>query len=399
MAGRFQAAGEWVEDPPHGGSEAPLSRSASTILADVTAAQLHDLSMETSTRSAQIPTPHGYPDWSSLPDDLLHRVLGFLPPSYLRVLRLVCSAWEHASGRFLTSLAPETLAHEPSLSQRCPNLLSLDLSHCLNEVCARWLVHMVVHNLLGHTTSTCIQVHCFRANQLGLRSLLDDHHLQSLVRLTRLTNLKLRGCSGLTSSGIAMLTHLTNLQKLDLSRCSGVDTDVLRLMPRLGKLRVLLLAGCQGVTDEGLGEMACMDKLQHLNLAGCSRITNKGIEYIVQMHGVQWVGCDGCSAVGKKKPLMSSHVPNTGLQRLNLDQCSSISDAGLVALAALPSLRQVSVSWGACVVGSGLQALAQLTSLATLDISYITPVAPGMQYQQPRTDELNAPAPPPGLVV
>lgn len=121
-----------------GGSEAVLSRSASAILADVTAAQLHDLSVSCPSTPdvLQHALPSvGYPNWAALPDDLLKRVLGFLPPSYLRVIRLVCHAWEQASGRFLTSLAPEKLLLQPSLSQRCPNLLSLDLSNCLNEVC------------------------------------------------------------------------------------------------------------------------------------------------------------------------------------------------------------------------------------------------------------------------
>lgn len=100
-------------------------------------------------------------------------------------------------------------------------------------------------------------------------------------------------------------------------------------------------------------------------------------------------------------PQINSHphppipTPLPGLQRLNLDQCSNISDAGLVSLAALPSLRHVSVSWGSCVLGSGLQALAQLTSLQTLDISYITPVAPGsVEYHPPRMHALALHAPP-----
>lgn len=72
---------------------------------------------------------------------------------------------------------------------------------------------------------------------------------------------------------------------------------------------------------------------------------------------------------------MTTCTPQTGLQRINLDQCANVSDAGLVWLAGLPSLRHVSVSWGSCVLGSGLQALAQLTSLQTLDISYVTPMS------------------------
>lgn len=319
--------------------ESTLPRSLSAILADVSMDPV-DTPMHTCRTPSPPPLPC-YPEWQHLPDDLLKRILSFLPNSYLRVMRLVCRQWEHATARFLTSLAPETLALHPPLSHRCPALVSLDLSNCLTEV------------------------HCFRAKELGLRSLMHDGHLGSLAGLRRLTELKLRGCSGITAAGLATLARLTTLQKLDVSRCAGVDDHGLRLLTGLSRLQVLSLAGCVNVSDAGLVTLVALTQLRHLNLAGC-RVTNNGVQAIAQMQSALLCVHNG----------MHANI-RTGLQRLNLDQCANISDAGLVWLAVLPSLRHVSVSWGSCVLGLGLQALAQLTSLQTLDISYthVTPIS------------------------
>ena len=248
--------------PDDNRSDSTLPRSLSAILADVSMENTHghEASRPTS-RTPAPPPPPCYPEWQHLPDDLLKRVLSFLPNSYLRVTRLVCRQWERAAGRFLTSLAPETLALQPPLSLRCSNLVSLDLSNCLTEV------------------------HCFRAKELGLRSLLHDRHLESLLGLTRLTELKLRGCSGITTAGFATLARLTALQKLDLSRCGGVDDGGMRLLTALSRLQVLSLAGCANVADTGLAVLVALTQLRHLNLAGCCRITDRGVQAVSQMHG------------------------------------------------------------------------------------------------------------------
>lgn len=60
-------------------------------------------------------------------------MLDKLPPSYLRVVRLVCRQWEGAAGRLLHYLRPEALAGG-RLGARFGQLHSLDLSACMTCV-------------------------------------------------------------------------------------------------------------------------------------------------------------------------------------------------------------------------------------------------------------------------
>ena len=61
------------------------------------------------------------------------QVLDRLPPSYLRVVRLVCRQWERAAARLLRHLRPEAL-EGVELSRRFPHLHTLDLSQCMAAV-------------------------------------------------------------------------------------------------------------------------------------------------------------------------------------------------------------------------------------------------------------------------
>lgn len=71
--------------------------------------------------------------WADVPDDILRGVCEHMPPSYVRVVRLVCCGWAAAAGRLMQRLKPEAL-EGPRLAQRFPHLRALDLSHCLHTV-------------------------------------------------------------------------------------------------------------------------------------------------------------------------------------------------------------------------------------------------------------------------
>ena len=71
--------------------------------------------------------------WADVPDDVLHAVCAHMPPSYVRVVRLVCRGWAAAAGRSMQRLKPEAL-EGPRLTERFPHLRALDLSHCLHTV-------------------------------------------------------------------------------------------------------------------------------------------------------------------------------------------------------------------------------------------------------------------------
>lgn len=103
-------------------------------------------------------------------------MLDRLPLSYLRVVRLVCRQWEGAAGRLLRHLRPETLVGKAVGTRFC-HLHSLDLSHCMGSV------------------------EFVAPKRLRLQSRLTDELLAELVPLSKLRQLSLRNCVGLSGTG------------------------------------------------------------------------------------------------------------------------------------------------------------------------------------------------------
>jgi eukaryotic-like serine/threonine-protein kinase len=170
---------------------------------------------------------------------------------------------------------------------------------------------------------------------------LSDAGLERLASLPNLTN-SLTGFhllfARITDKGLAHLERFRKLADVGLTECQITDAGLkhLRKLPALVSL-ILNVSG-RGLTDSGLRELRGL-KLKFLNLASVA-ITDAGIEHLLGM---------------------------TTLEHLSL--YTSIGDAGLGRLKALPALHSLYVRHTGKVTDEGLKTLADFPHLRTFQIS------------------------------
>eukprot|EP00775_Hariotina_reticulata_P013890 gene13890-14009_t len=174
--------------------------------------------------------------------------------------------------------------------------------------------------------------------------------LAELPRLTpQLTCLDLSNCRGLPGAALAgLLQELTGLQRLVLDGIpeesdvmKHVDAAVLAAAGSCPSLEALSLAMCLGVDDAGLTGLAALSRPSH--------------------------GGSSSSAGGRRG----------GVKELILDECSAVSDAGLLAIAG--TLEVLSVNTVNGVTSRTIQALSRCCRevLRELDVSFCRDISEG----------------------
>lgn len=150
--------------------------------------------------------------------------------------------------------------------------------------------------------------------------------------------LDLSCCRTLNDAGLSALSHCTSLTSLDVSGCMQFSDAGLQVLARLHSLRYVNLSGCSKLTDAGAGALAHHDLLT-LKLTHCYRLTS--LAFVVGM---------------------------VRLESLDAAWCTSLIDEGLVGLARLVKLRDLSLRGCYQLTDVGLRMLTALP-LHTLNLS------------------------------
>jgi hypothetical protein len=253
-----------------------------------------------------------------------------------------------------------------------------------------------------------------RRLDLGFSSALTDQGVRELATMSGLRSLSLRGCGQLTAKGLAELGRLQELEMLDLGSVAGLAAGPggrfataipgagtptpgrpqaggaptpagrpqLALPPRPTK------NDGAGVGDETLAALAGCAKLRDLRLGGCPMVTPAGLEklrrlplraldlYVIgsfapflrvlpptlESLGLAYsraVGDADLQELGKQLPL---------LRKLDLSQCSSITDQGLAALFASLPLRELHLRGCHGLSAKAVEVLLAALSLEVLEV-------------------------------
>ena len=245
-----------------------------------------------------------------------------------------------------------TKAGLQTLSQ-LTNLSSLDLTHCPK-------IHDDDVTALGPFCNlTELNVgHCHD---------LSDRGVQSLKHLASMRSIWMNNCRNITNSALSTLQNFTALETLVLRSCTGISTGALaKLKPLGGTLASLDVSWCN-VGDPFLDSVSSLPRLSHLNLAG-NRLSREGLANLRALSG-------------SLTSLNLSENPDIGdwsmvdigglrlLQRLQLGGLELLTDAGLVALQGLLSLRFLSLSDCIHISSDGVAALcSSLPGLTEIDL-------------------------------
>ena len=150
-----------------------------------------------------------------------------------------------------------------------------------------------------------------KLRSLTLSSDFTDAGIKHLAKVPTLHDLNLWGCTGVTGTGLQVLTELPQLESLSLMRINAGD-EAMTPISSLKNLRRLMLDS-EEITDDGIVELSNLKKLESLELMTTS-ITDSGMEVV------------------KELPKLSS-----------LTVCRNITDAGLEKLQNVKSLQRLSL--------------------------------------------------------
>lgn len=278
---------------------------------DATRLACEDLSASSNSNMEQL--LDGAQVLSYLPRDLLLYVVSFVDNvDDLLTARLVCKAWLASFSNMPITLRIAK-AHNPF---------------------NRYLAHLA---------------RCFpnaRGFHMSHGSGFTNDSLAILARLPHLTSLRLTGCAGLTHSGLNHLSHLDQLRELEL--CGGVRlVGGHENLIGLTRLERLSLAWSFQAAPAFLNwEMfTALRRLESISLAGFQTDVNPMLEMLAvgPAHNLRTLDLSGARTVcDASLETVGCHM--LGLEKLNLEGCENVTDAGLASLVYLRQLRHLSVA-------------------------------------------------------
>ena len=171
-------------------------------------------------------------------------------------------------------------------------------------------------------------VHRLNPKELWIENAATLRDLSALKPLTRLQDVTLTGCTGLTN--VDGLKNLSALQKVYLSGCTGLtNVDALK---NLSVLQEVDLTGCTGLTN--VDALKNLSALQEVRLDGCTGLTNvDALKNLSALQSVELAGCKGLTNVDGLKNLPA-------LQTVDLFGCTGLTKESVASLrAALPNTK------------------------------------------------------------
>lgn len=155
-------------------------------------------------------------------------------------------------------------------------------------------------------------------------------------------------CFAFDDAACAQLARFVALEHLDLGAMPAnawfeprelLITDVgVRSLAKLPKLRWLALRQCHRVHGYSLQCLEALPQLEHLDLSD-SGIVTTAVERLAHLPALRSLVLSHC--MGFRGRALAALTTMPGLQRLELANCTTVSAADALALAAMPALRHL----------------------------------------------------------
>ncbi len=189
-----------------------------------------------------------------------------------------------------------------------------------------------------------------------------------LRRASRLERLNLRGTK-ISDSGVKFLTEIKTLEVLDIgiTEISDASVGLLEALPNLTTLAI----GGNKIGESGIASLRSLRQLEHLDLSG-AQVTDSGIWAVT----VTDLNLDEIAGLQRLESLnLAAPSPeyveaiSTGVPRLR--GAIRITDFGAKQLAALSKLRKLNLS-RSMLTAEGIENLAALENLEELVLSHVS---------------------------
>ena len=203
-----------------------------------------------------------------------------------------------------------------------------------------------------------------------------------------MTSLDIRRCIYLTDQGLAALKKYPSLHYLDMTGCPQFTDSGLAHLAEVRSLRTISMSGCAGITDQGLAALTSLPELTDVDFPE-QTITDNGLKYMGQMPKLETLTLSGeeYSDIGLEaftntaRSLVRLTIQDSNnkitdrgfkgigklkiLEEIRLNDCMSLTDEGIKALAGCQNLKSVDMH-GMKITGSGFGLLTELPNLHAL---------------------------------
>ncbi|XP_013177189.1 PREDICTED: uncharacterized F-box/LRR-repeat protein C02F5.7-like [Papilio xuthus] len=255
------------------------------------------------------------------------------------------------------------------LSEKLPNLRSLDLSYCFNAVTDASIQVVFKNQVFLHTLKIS---HCDKVSDVGLTGMgklqqdgNDDSPIMSnydeapthqkihlgsraeeeIVRDANRKKNVMKMCENIltmdsfTGYSLARLKHL---RELDMSGCNRMTDVSLRYAFNFKELVNLNFSRCQQITHEGVGHLVrnC-PSIEYFNLTDCYNLKDDAVTEIVKgLRRLQTLELRGCNQLTDRS-LEAIRTHCEKLKFLDVQGCRYMSPELACAIGALPTLHTV----------------------------------------------------------
>jgi len=259
----------------------------------------------------------------------------------LTVLAASCHNLAHLEVKFCP---PLTFSDLSKLSRGCPRLRTLNLegTGCLNND-----GDGDQHEMEGSTECQC-------GPALSFCPLLGTFPL--------LTELNLFHCRNLHSAGLVTIAEVClSLEKLNIDEVNYLNDEAVNTFLELrgANMKMLWLDG-ESLSDESFCNFHKMEKLELLSISFCDTMGSAGLKSISQLSKLEWLRLRrGAELVAQDfVAAFSDGKLGESLLHLDLSECSSLEDAGVMAVARrCPNLGSLTLAWCWEVTDVGIWAL------------------------------------------
>ncbi|KAB2098523.1 hypothetical protein ES319_A01G244900v1 [Gossypium barbadense] len=235
----------------------------------------------------------------------------------------------------------------------CRKITDVSISRITNSCNSLTSLRMESCTLVSREAFVLIGQRCHLLEELDLTdNEIDDKGLKYISRCSQLSNLKLGICLNITDEGLIHIGRgCSKLLELDLYRSVEItDSGIIAIAQGCPGLEMINIAYCKDITDHSLLSLSKCSRLKTLESRGCSMITSLGLTAV---------------AVGCKE-----------LTKLDVKKCPNIDDAGMLPLTHFSqNLRQINLSHSS-VTDIGLLSLAGISCLQNITILHLKSLTP-----------------------
>jgi F-box/leucine-rich repeat protein 14 len=204
-------------------------------------------------------------------------------------------------------------------------------------------------------------------NLEGSGQSVDDNAIRPLSRCKSLARLHVGGFSRLSQNGVLLAASCPTLRFIALDSVNSVSDAVLARLAGTN-ISAFHLDQCSSLTEKGLEAffLAVRERLLDLHL-GYSKLSDRSMEKLADCRLLEELSLYGCGDLSDNGFALLARLP--ALARLDLSQCTKLTDAGLKALVTRNSLlTHLNLYNCSRVTSEGIRVLAQCAKLQCLEL-------------------------------